>query len=159
MVFLGDFINIFLISLLKFLVLWAYVLFELVNSYVCSYSSVDFHFIYWNLERPLSHLITEEKLDKNHFVYLKCNDLLLFSNIWYAWLARYILLFGGYSCLGRALCLALGEKGVSVTVLDLFEERGQEVASIIQQKNARLYSNSDIPPAIFIQCDVTKISK
>ena len=68
-------------------------------------------------------------------------------------------LFGGFSCLGRALCLALGEKGVFVTVVDLSEEKGQEVASIIQQKNANLHPKLDIPPAMFIRCDVTNRSK
>ncbi|KAG7030991.1 Prostaglandin reductase-3 [Cucurbita argyrosperma subsp. argyrosperma] len=62
---------------------------------------------------------------------------------------------GGASGIGRALCLALGEKGVFVTVVDLSEEKGQEVASIIQQKNANLHPKLDIPPAMFIRCDVT----
>lgn len=46
-----------------------------------------------------------------------------------------------------------------MTVVDFSEERGQEVASIIQQKNDKVHSKLEIPPAIFIRCDVTSTSK
>lgn len=46
-----------------------------------------------------------------------------------------------------------------MTVVDLSEEKGQEVVSIIQQKNAKLHSKSEAPPAIFVRCDVTNTSK
>lgn len=82
--------------------------------------------------------------------------LLLFSDDWYSMACS---LFGGYSCLGKALCLALGEKGVFVTVVDFSEEKGQEVASIIQQKNAKLHPKLEVPPAIFVRCDVTNTSE
>ncbi|XP_022149218.1 prostaglandin reductase-3 [Momordica charantia] len=68
------------------------------------------------------------------------------------------LVTGGASGIGRAICLALAEKGVFVTVVDFSEERGQEVASIIQQKNDKVHSKLEIPPAIFIRCDVTSTS-
>lgn len=62
---------------------------------------------------------------------------------------------GGASGIGKALCLALGEKGVFVTVVDVSEEKGQETVSIIQQKNAKLHPKLEAPPAIFVRCDVT----
>ncbi|XP_062022887.1 uncharacterized protein LOC133739170 [Rosa rugosa] len=65
------------------------------------------------------------------------------------------LVTGGASGIGKALCLALGAKGVFVTVVDFSEERGKEVASLVQKENAKFHSNLKFPSAIFIKCDVT----
>ncbi|XP_050365141.1 uncharacterized protein LOC126783674 [Argentina anserina] len=62
---------------------------------------------------------------------------------------------GGASGIGRALCLALGAKGVFVTVVDFSEERGKEVASLVQIECAKFHSNLKFPAAVFRKCDVT----
>ncbi|KAL5855604.1 hypothetical protein ACOSQ4_005406 [Xanthoceras sorbifolium] len=66
------------------------------------------------------------------------------------------LVTGGASGIGRALSLALGQKGVFVTVVDFSEEKGKEVASLVEKENAKFHSNLGFPSAMFIRCDVTK---
>ncbi|KAK3193461.1 hypothetical protein Dsin_024771 [Dipteronia sinensis] len=41
----------------------------------------------------------------------------------------------------RALSLAFGQKGVFVTVSDFSEEKGKEVASLVEKENSRFHSN------------------
>jgi hypothetical protein len=65
------------------------------------------------------------------------------------------LVTGGASGIGKALSLAFGEKGIFVTVLDFSEEKGREVASLVQKVNAKFHPNLGFPSAIFIKCDVT----
>lgn len=65
------------------------------------------------------------------------------------------LVTGGGSGIGKALSLALGEKGIFVTVVDLAEEKGQEVASLVEKENAKFHSNLGFPSAMFICCDVS----
>ncbi|XP_050209607.1 uncharacterized protein LOC126660257 [Mercurialis annua] len=65
------------------------------------------------------------------------------------------LLTGAASGIGKALSLALGEKGVFVTVVDFSEEKGKEVAVLIQKANAKFHSNLEFPTAQFVKCDVT----
>ena len=60
---------------------------------------------------------------------------------------------------GKALSLALGEKGIFVTVIDFSEEKGKEVASLVEKENAKFHSNLGFPAALFIRCDVSKSSK
>ncbi|KAJ6692543.1 hypothetical protein OIU79_014319 [Salix purpurea] len=62
---------------------------------------------------------------------------------------------GGASGIGKALSLALGEKGIFVTVIDFSEENGKEVASLIEKENAKFHSNLGFPAALFIRCDVS----
>ncbi|KAH9695566.1 PKS ER domain-containing protein [Citrus sinensis] len=62
---------------------------------------------------------------------------------------------GGASGIGRALSLALAGKGVFVTVVDLSEEKGKEVAALVEKENAKFHSNLGFPSAMFIRCDVT----
>ncbi|KAJ4962191.1 hypothetical protein NE237_022130 [Protea cynaroides] len=62
---------------------------------------------------------------------------------------------GGGSGIGKALCLALGKKGIFVTVVDLSEEKGKEVASLVEKENAKFHSKLEFPSSIFIKCDVT----
>ncbi|XP_042392261.1 prostaglandin reductase-3 [Zingiber officinale] len=61
---------------------------------------------------------------------------------------------GGASGIGKALCLALAQKGIFVTVADL-SEKGKEVAFLIEKENAKLPSELQVPSAIFVKCDVT----
>ncbi|KAF9675918.1 hypothetical protein SADUNF_Sadunf09G0083700 [Salix dunnii] len=63
---------------------------------------------------------------------------------------------GGASGIGKALSLALGEKGIFVTVIDFSEEKGKEVASLVEKENAKFHSNLGFPAALFIRCDVSK---
>ncbi|KAJ9561030.1 hypothetical protein OSB04_006190 [Centaurea solstitialis] len=65
------------------------------------------------------------------------------------------LVTGGASGIGRALCLALAQKGIFVTVVDFSEERGKEVASLVQKENLKFHSGLKFPSAIFVRCDVT----
>ncbi|KAG5388029.1 hypothetical protein IGI04_029570 [Brassica rapa subsp. trilocularis] len=65
------------------------------------------------------------------------------------------LVTGGASGIGRALCLALAEKGVFVTVVDFSEEKGKETTSLVQKANAPFHPGLNSPSAIFVKCDVT----
>ncbi|PON69113.1 Polyketide synthase, enoylreductase domain containing protein [Parasponia andersonii] len=65
------------------------------------------------------------------------------------------LVTGGASGIGKALCLALGAKGIFVTVVDVSEEKGKEVVNLIQKENSKFHPKLDFPSAIFIHCDVT----
>lgn len=58
-------------------------------------------------------------------------------------------------CVGKALSLALAAKGIFVTVVDFSEERGKEVASLVQKENAKFHSNLGFPSAVFVKCDVS----
>ncbi|KAF5727247.1 zinc-binding alcohol dehydrogenase domain-containing protein 2 [Tripterygium wilfordii] len=66
------------------------------------------------------------------------------------------LVTGGASGIGKALSLALAAKGIFVTVVDLSEEKGREVASLAERENAKFHLKMDFPSAMFIRCDVTK---
>ncbi|KAJ4847423.1 hypothetical protein Tsubulata_036301 [Turnera subulata] len=65
------------------------------------------------------------------------------------------LVTGAASGIGKALALALGEKGVFVTVVDFSEERGKAVASLIEKENAKFHPKLEFPSAMFVRCDVT----
>nr|GEW72580.1 ARP protein [Tanacetum cinerariifolium] len=60
---------------------------------------------------------------------------------------------GGAS--GIALCIALAQKGIFVTVADFSEDRGKEVATFVQKENLKFHSGLQFPSAIFVKCDVT----
>lgn len=66
---------------------------------------------------------------------------------------------GGGWYVGKALSLALGAKGIFVTVVDFSEEKGREVASQVEKENAKFHSKLEFPSALFIKCDVTNSSK
>ncbi|CAA6659442.1 unnamed protein product [Spirodela intermedia] len=68
------------------------------------------------------------------------------------------LVTGGASGIGRALCLALGKKGVSVTIVDFSEERGKEVALLVEKENKVFHQDEKSPSSLFIKCDVTSSS-
>lgn len=65
------------------------------------------------------------------------------------------LVTGGASGIGKALALALGGRGIFVTVVDFSEEEGNEVANLVRKENDKFHSNLDFPSAIFIKCDVS----
>lgn len=65
------------------------------------------------------------------------------------------LVTGGASGIGKALSLALGGKGIFVTVVDFSEEKGREVAALVEKENAKFHSKLELPSAMFIKCDVT----
>ncbi|KAL3538883.1 hypothetical protein ACH5RR_002249 [Cinchona calisaya] len=62
---------------------------------------------------------------------------------------------GGSSGIGKALSLALAQKGVFVTIIDFSEVRGKEVASLAENDCAKFHTGLDFPLAAFIKCDVT----
>lgn len=68
------------------------------------------------------------------------------------------LVTGGASGIGKALSLALAQKGIYITVVDLSEERGKEVVLLIEKENERFRPKLKFPSAIFVKCDVTNAS-
>ncbi|URE09196.1 Zinc-binding alcohol dehydrogenase domain-containing protein [Musa troglodytarum] len=62
---------------------------------------------------------------------------------------------GGASGIGKALSLALAQKGIFVTVIDLSEEKGKEVVLLIERENTKFHPELKFPSAIFVKCDVT----
>ncbi|XP_073010378.1 uncharacterized protein [Typha latifolia] len=68
------------------------------------------------------------------------------------------LVTGGASGIGKAISLALAQKGVFVTIVDFSEVRGKEVASLIEKENMKFHENLRFPSAIFVKCDVTNAS-
>ncbi|KAH1030798.1 hypothetical protein J1N35_042972 [Gossypium stocksii] len=67
------------------------------------------------------------------------------------------LVTGGASGIGKALCLALAAKGIFVTIVDFSEEKGKEVASLVEKENSKFHQNLGFPSAIFVKCDVTSL--
>nr|GME11018.1 probable quinone oxidoreductase [Ipomoea batatas] len=65
------------------------------------------------------------------------------------------LVTGGASGIGRALCLALSQKGVFLTIIDFSVERGKEVASLAEKEITKFHDGLQFPPVTFIRCDVT----
>ncbi|GKV37991.1 hypothetical protein SLEP1_g45949 [Rubroshorea leprosula] len=65
------------------------------------------------------------------------------------------LVTGGASGIGKALSLALAAKGIFVSIVDFSEEKGKEVAALVEQENAKFHEKLEFPAAIFIRCDVT----
>ncbi|GLU09294.1 hypothetical protein SLE2022_261600 [Rubroshorea leprosula] len=65
------------------------------------------------------------------------------------------LVTGGASGIGKALSLALAAKGMFVSIVDFSEEKGKEVAALVQQENSKFHEKLEFPAAIFIRCDVT----
>ncbi|XP_047325265.1 prostaglandin reductase-3-like [Impatiens glandulifera] len=69
------------------------------------------------------------------------------------------LVTGGGNGIGKALSLALAKKGIFVTVVDFSEEKGKEVASLVEKENAKFHSDLPFKSALFIKCDVTDSGK
>ncbi|XP_058190258.1 uncharacterized protein LOC131307651 [Rhododendron vialii] len=65
------------------------------------------------------------------------------------------LVTGGASGIGKALSLALAEKGVFVTIVDFSEERGKEVLALVEKEIAKVHPKLEFPSAMFVRCDVT----
>ena len=59
---------------------------------------------------------------------------------------------------GKALSVALAEKGIFVTIVYFSEKKGKEVAAPVEKENAKFHSMLKFPSAIFIGCDVTNTS-
>ncbi|OWM83729.1 hypothetical protein CDL15_Pgr004159 [Punica granatum] len=57
-----------------------------------------------------------------------------------------------------ALALALANKGIFVTVVDFSEERGREVASLIEEENSKFHPNLGFLSALFVRCDISNSS-
>ncbi|GKV37989.1 hypothetical protein SLEP1_g45947 [Rubroshorea leprosula] len=55
----------------------------------------------------------------------------------------------------KALSLALAAKGIFVSIVDFSEEKGKEVAALVEQENDKFHEKLEFPAAIFIRCDVT----
>ncbi|XP_047325266.1 prostaglandin reductase-3-like [Impatiens glandulifera] len=65
------------------------------------------------------------------------------------------LVTGGAAGIGKALSLALAKKGIFVTIVDFSEEKGKEVASLVEKENAIFHSDLPFKSALSIKCDVT----
>lgn len=46
-----------------------------------------------------------------------------------------------------------------MTVVDFSDEKGKEVANLVQNENAKFHSNLDFPSAVFVKCDVSNSSE
>ena len=57
--------------------------------------------------------------------------------------------------LGKALSLALAERGIFVSIIDFSEEKGKQVVAYIEKQNAKFHKDLKFPSAMFIRCDVT----
>ncbi|GAA0169046.1 oxidoreductase [Lithospermum erythrorhizon] len=66
------------------------------------------------------------------------------------------LVTGGASGIGKALALALAEKGVFITILDSSEEKGRETAALLEDK---FVETLKFPPVVFSRCDVTNTTE
>ncbi|XP_057534502.1 uncharacterized protein LOC130812882 [Amaranthus tricolor] len=62
---------------------------------------------------------------------------------------------GGASGIGKALSLALAERGIFVSIIDFSEEKGKQVVAYIEKQNAKFHKDLKFPSAMFIRCDVT----
>lgn len=69
------------------------------------------------------------------------------------------LVTGGASGIGRALVLALAQKGIFITVVDFSEENGKQAASLAEKEVSKFHGRLEFPSVQFIKCDVTKSSK
>lgn len=67
--------------------------------------------------------------------------------------------FGFLYCTGKGLVLALAEKGVFITIVDFSEERGRQLASVVEKINTKFHPKLQRPSVIFVKCDVTNSSK
>ncbi|XP_073270357.1 uncharacterized protein [Primulina huaijiensis] len=65
------------------------------------------------------------------------------------------LVTGGATGIGRALVLALAQRGIFITVVDFSEEKGKEAASLAGTEVSKFHSNLTFTPVLFIKCDVT----
>ncbi|TYH29407.1 hypothetical protein ES288_A01G008900v1 [Gossypium darwinii] len=65
------------------------------------------------------------------------------------------LITGGASGIGKALSLALARKGLFVTIVDFAEEKGKEVACLVEKENSGFHEKLEFHSAIFVKCDVT----
>ncbi|CAA2958097.1 15-hydroxyprostaglandin dehydrogenase [NAD(+)] [Olea europaea subsp. europaea] len=65
------------------------------------------------------------------------------------------LVTGGSSGIGKALVVALAQKGIFSTIIDLSEEKGKEVASLTETEFLKFSVKPEFPAVLFIKCDVT----
>lgn len=56
---------------------------------------------------------------------------------------------------GKAVALALSEKGLFVTIVDFSEQRGNQLLHLLEKNIQKFYSDLKHAPAMFIKCDVT----
>ncbi|XP_047317750.1 15-hydroxyprostaglandin dehydrogenase [NAD(+)]-like [Impatiens glandulifera] len=69
------------------------------------------------------------------------------------------LVTGGGNGIGKALSLAFAKKGIFVTAVDFSEEKGKEVASLVEKENAKFHSDFPFKSALFIKCDFTDAAR
>ncbi|KAH6818938.1 ARP protein [Perilla frutescens var. frutescens] len=61
---------------------------------------------------------------------------------------------GGASGIGRALVLALAQKGILITIIDFSQDKGEEVASLAEEEVRKSHGDLKFPAAVFVKCDV-----
>lgn len=66
---------------------------------------------------------------------------------------------GGAAGIGRALVLALAQKGTFITIIDFSEDKGREVASLAEGEVRKIHGGLKFPPVLFFRCDVADSSK
>ncbi|KAH6825953.1 ARP protein [Perilla frutescens var. hirtella] len=61
---------------------------------------------------------------------------------------------GGASGIGRALVLALAQKGILITIIDFSQDKGKEVASLAEEEVRKSHADLKSPAVLFVKCDV-----
>ncbi|KAL3614200.1 hypothetical protein CASFOL_042274 [Castilleja foliolosa] len=64
------------------------------------------------------------------------------------------LITGGASGIGRALVLALAQKGIFTTIVDFNQDNGKQVLELAEKEVSKVHSEPQFPPALFVKCDV-----
>ncbi|KAL1533957.1 15-hydroxyprostaglandin dehydrogenase (NAD(+)) [Salvia divinorum] len=62
---------------------------------------------------------------------------------------------GGAAGIGRALTIALAQKGIFVTIIDFSQEKGIEAASLAEEEVRKIHAKLKFPAVLFFRCDVS----
>ncbi|KAL1561044.1 15-hydroxyprostaglandin dehydrogenase (NAD(+)) [Salvia divinorum] len=62
---------------------------------------------------------------------------------------------GGAAGIGRALAIALAQKGIFITIIDFSQEKGIEAASLAEEQVQKFHADLKFPAVLFFRCDVS----
>ncbi|XP_042009650.1 prostaglandin reductase-3-like isoform X2 [Salvia splendens] len=62
---------------------------------------------------------------------------------------------GGAAGIGRALVLALAQKGIFITIIDFSQDKGIQAASLAEEELRKFHTDLKFPPVLFFRCDVS----
>lgn len=66
---------------------------------------------------------------------------------------------GGAAGIGRALVLALAQKGIFITIIDFSQDKGIQAASLAEEEVRKFHADLKFPAVLFFRCDVSDSSK